>query len=95
MQPFRERGPGHPVRRFTPSLAGQPQLSGDTRTLADISSLPFVRQFASNDRAWFDAQPIPQLQRWLDGHLQSALFANVMSRFSPWKAGDKRVVFGT
>lgn len=75
-------------------LARQTQLCGSTRTLADIASFPFIRQFANHDRAWFDAQPLPHLQAWLEAHLASSLFAGVMPKFAPWQAGDTPVLFG-
>lgn len=74
-------------------LAGRSQLMGETRTLADIALFPFVRQFANTDRDWFDAQPIPDLQRWLDGHLGSDLFLGVMDKAAPWKPGDAPVIW--
>ena len=76
------------------ALAGQRQLCGDTRTLADIARFPFIRQFANTDRAWFDAQDLPELQAWLEGHLESALFKAVMPKFTPWQAGDEPILFG-
>ncbi|MBD2841388.1 glutathione S-transferase [Erythrobacter rubeus] len=75
-------------------LTDQPQLCGETRTLADIALFPFIRQFANTDRAWFDAQDIPHLQNWLEGHLSSDLFQAVMPKFTPWKAGDDPIAFG-
>lgn len=74
-------------------LSGREQLTGDRRTLADIALFPFIRQFATTDRDWFDAQPIPDLQRWLDGHLASDLFAAVMGKYAPWKPGDAPAVW--
>ena len=74
-------------------LAGREQLMGDRRTMADIALFPFIRQFATTDRDWFDAQPIPDLQRWLDGHLASNLFAAVMDKHAPWKPGDAPVLW--
>lgn len=56
------------------------QLLGDRPSLADIALFPFVRQFANTDRDWFDAQPWPNLQRWLDGHLQSERFERIMQK---------------
>ena len=56
------------------------QLLGDAPSLADIALFPFVRQFANTDRDWFDAQPWPNLQRWLNGHLQSARFERIMQK---------------
>ena len=42
--------------------------------------VPFVRQFALVDKPWFDAMPLPGLQRWLSGWLGCALFASVMDQ---------------
>ncbi len=75
-------------------LAERENLLGEYRTLADIALFPFVRQFANVDRDWFDAQPIPQLQAWLERHLESELFAAVMGKHAPWKPGDAAVIFG-
>lgn len=74
------------------ALTGQ-QLCGAVRGLADLAIMPFVRQFASVDKAWFDALPLPRLQRWLAGHLHSPLFASIMTRVSPWSPGDAAVWF--
>ena len=82
------------LRDLDARLAAQAQLCGDERTLADIALFPFIRQFANTDRAWFDAQPNPHLQRWLAGHLESDLFKNIMPKFVPWKAGDEVIKFG-
>jgi len=73
-------------------LAVQPQLCGERRGLADMAIFPFVRQFAATDREWFDAQPLPHLRAWLDGHLASPLFAAIMPRLAPWQAGDEPIV---
>lgn len=75
-------------------LTDRAQLLGERRTLVDIALFPFIRQFANVDRTWFDAQPIPQLHSWLEGHLTSELFLSVMPKFTPWKAGDAKIVFG-
>jgi len=79
---------------FDAQLAGQTQLCGDTRTLADIALFPFIRQFANTDRAWFGAQDLPDLQVWLENHLASDLFVSIMPKFSPWRAGDTPVLHG-
>ncbi len=76
-------------------LAGNGQLCGAGRGLADMAIMPFVRQFAATDRAWFDAQPLPHLQRWLEGHLTSALFSSIMIRVPFWQAGDDPVLFSS
>ncbi|MFN3458610.1 MAG: glutathione S-transferase [Novosphingobium sp.] len=74
-------------------LAQDAQLCGESRGLADIAVMPFVRQFAAVDPAWFDGQPLPNLRRWLAGHLESELFASVMGKFVPWCEGDLPVIF--
>ncbi|WP_323003318.1 glutathione S-transferase [Denitromonas sp.] len=66
-------------------LTGQAYLFGDTPSLADAALLPFVRQFAAVDPAWFDAAPLPALRRWLNAWLDSPLFAAVMVRHRTWQ----------
>ncbi|WIY24543.1 glutathione S-transferase [Parasedimentitalea psychrophila] len=53
-------------------------------SLADYAMLPFVRQFAFVDKAWFDAQPWPQLQAWLERFLASDRFAAIMNKYPQW-----------
>lgn len=55
-------------------------LCGVAATLADHAIFPFVRQYAATDRAWFDAQPVPHLRRWLDVLIASPLFETIMAR---------------
>jgi glutathione S-transferase len=62
-------------------------------TIADFAILPFVRQFALIDKLWFDAQPWPRLQAWLEQFLASAQFANVMAKYPPWQPGDPPLHF--
>jgi glutathione S-transferase len=61
-------------------------LFGTKASLADMATLPFVRQFAHTDAAWFAAQPWPQLQAWLARFEASALFESVMGKHLPWQA---------
>ena len=68
-------------------LSRSSQLFGDAPCLADIALFPFVRQFANTDRDWFDAQPWPNLQRWLDGHLTSDRFARIMQKHDLFVSG--------
>lgn len=74
-------------------LADHGQLLGKQPRLADYAIFPFIRQFANNDRNWFDAQPIPALQSWLAAHLDSDLFAAVMKKYPQWKTGDEEPIF--
>lgn len=68
-------------------------LMGSQARLADMAILPFVRQFANTDRAWFDAQGLAHLTRWLDDFLTSDAFAGVMTKYTPWQNGQDRVLF--
>jgi len=72
------------LREIDRRLAADGQLCGPARGLADAAIVPFVRQFAAVDREWFAAQPLPQLEIWLAGHLGSALFGAIMVRVPPW-----------
>ncbi len=74
------------LERLEARLSQTPQLFGDAPTLADIAIFPFIRQFANTDRAWFDTQAWPGVQRWLAGHLASERFGRVMKKWELWKS---------
>jgi glutathione S-transferase len=74
-------------------LRPAPFLGGDRPRFTDIALFPFVRQFAATDQAWFDAQPLPELHRWLSSLIQSHLFGSIMARYPKWKAGDPIILF--
>ena len=63
-------------------------LSGDRWGLLDACVAPFVRQFARTDRAWFDAQPWPQLAQWLVAFENSEAFAAVMHKHPLWASSQ-------
>jgi glutathione S-transferase len=65
---------------------GEGWLFGARTSLADLALLPFVRQFAHTDAAWFASQPWQRLQGWLSRFEASALFADVMEKHEPWQA---------
>ena len=65
----------------------------DTPSLADMAIAPFVRQFAFIDKPWFDAQPWPRLQAWLDRFLTAQAFTAVMDKYPQWAEGDAPTVF--
>lgn len=69
------------------------QLMEERPTLADHAIFPFVRQFANNDRDWFDQLPLPALQQWLAQHLASPLFATTMQKYPQWYSGDDEPLF--
>jgi len=74
-------------------LAGRAWLFGERPSLADLALLPFVRQFAHIDRAWFDAQDWPNLVAWLDQFLDSEVFLLVMNKYATWSEGDAPIWF--
>lgn len=55
-------------------------LFGARPTWGDVALFPFMRQFAMVDQAWFDAAPLPGVQRWLSSWLSCALFRAVMHK---------------
>ena len=81
------------LRKLNTLLAEKAYLLGNNPNLADMAILPFVRQFANTDRAWFDAQDWPALIRWLDRFLDSAEFAAIMTKNPPWVPDQEPVVF--
>jgi glutathione S-transferase len=76
-------------------LVAAANLCGDEPGLTDAALMPFVRQCAETDRAWFDAQPWPGLQAWLARHIASSLFEAAMVRLVPWAEGDAPICFPT
>lgn len=85
----------HMISDWELRLAGQPYLFGAHPTLADMAIAPFVRQCAHVDATWFAAQPWPSVQKWLAVFENSALFAQAMDKFAPWKSGTSGVLFPT
>lgn len=68
-------------------------LFGLVASWADMAVLPFVRQFAHTDLAWFEAQAWPQLRGWLTRWEASALFHSVMQKYPPWSSKQAGIVF--
>jgi glutathione S-transferase len=88
----RERGAQF-LRELEARLSASTHLAGAHATLADAALMPFVRQFAMVEPAWFDAQPWPRLHAWLSGWTASDLFARAMPKFAPWKTGEAGIDF--
>ena len=68
-------------------------LTGDAASLADMAILPFVRQFAHTDAAWFAVQLWPHLAAWLMRWESGELLRRVMEKYPPWQSGQAGVVF--
>jgi len=66
------------LRPLEARLHGAPYLGGATPCATDLAVMPFVRQFASVDPAWFARLDLPSVRSWLNGWLISPLFAACM-----------------
>lgn len=71
------------------SLSARPFICGDRRGVADMALLPFVRQFAAVDPAWWDGSgasaPLPALRAWLAAGIADPLFEAVMAKLPVWQ----------
>jgi len=78
------------LKALAQRLAANAYLSGPRFGFADAAILPFVRQFAHTDKAWFEQQDWPALARWLADFEASEAFAKVMEKHPVWPgvAGD-------
>ncbi|WP_439111396.1 glutathione S-transferase [Lentibacter sp.] len=76
------------IARLEAQLGDKPGLFGARPTLADLAILPFVRQFAHIDQAWFAAQPWPAVQSWLAAFKASPRFETIMQKYPPWQSPE-------
>lgn len=58
-------------------------LLGNHLTMADLAIFPFMRQFCSVDRCWFDATDFDYLKNWLELRLASVSFEKIMAKYQP------------
>ena len=68
-------------------------LVSNRLTVADVALLPFIRQFAFVNKAWFDVAPYPKIQAWLEKFITSELFNSSMVKLAPWQQGDEVIYF--
>src|SRR5664280_1188769 len=69
-------------------------LCGNHFSLADAAILPFIRQFAAVDAAWFETSPYPALKQWPNQFQSTRFFEMVMTKYLPWKSNDPVLFFG-
>ena len=81
------------LRELETRLQQHVYLCGDRASVVDYSIYSFVRQFAAVDRDWFESSQYVALVRWLEQGIKSPLFAAVMHKYAPWRAGDPVTVF--
>ena len=82
------------IQRLEGRLSQHDYFMGATPSLLDYALLPFVRQFSKVNRQLFREGPYTNLQRWLDGHMQSRLFARAMLKYPFWLESGEEFVFG-
>ena len=58
-------------------------LVKDEISLADIAIFPFIRQFVSVDKIWFEEASYPKIRAWLNHLVKSQLFNSVMEKQPP------------
>lgn len=68
-------------------------LFGQQLRLADMAIFPFVRQFASVDKTWFEQSPYPQLRSWLANLIDSSLFQSIMKKYPQWLISGQEINF--
>lgn len=76
------------LEKLDSRLQDNDYLFGRQPALVDIAIMPFVRQFALVDRAWFDQSPYINLQRWLAAWIDSEMFQSVMLKYPQWCGDD-------
>lgn len=67
-------------------------LNGLQPGYADVALMPFVRQCANVDLAWFGDQAWPHLQRWLRELIEHPLFIGVMTKHPRWQPEQPALV---
>ena len=93
VDPLRHRTLGMEfLRELDGRLERTSQLCGPVRSMTDAAIVPFVRQFAAVDQAWFNQKPLLRLKVWLADHISSELFSMIMLRVAPWALGDRPVL---
>lgn len=80
---YREQGETF-LQALEERLRHHPYLFGVDIRLADIAIVPFVRQFAHVDKAWFESAGYTHVQRWLEAWLASESFKQIMIKYPQW-----------
>ena len=96
---YAERHPEHSAEDYRKGAEGfiqklEDQLSvfdwmgGDAANAVDVALFPFIRQFAGVDPSWWQNAPYPNVRRWLENWLNSALFSVIMVKYPRWEFGQ-------
>jgi len=74
-------------------LTSQAYLFGQQPSLADMAIFPFIRQFASVDKTWFEQSHYLQVKQWLETLLVSPLFLACMKKYPTWLTSGEEISF--
>jgi len=77
---WREQAVAEMLTGLEQRLQSNAYLLAPLPCLADMAILPFIRQFAQVDRAWWDGCELAALRQWLDTLTRSPLFEAVMAK---------------
>lgn len=66
------------------ALTQKPYLLGQSPSIADIATFPFIRQFAATESDWWSDGPLPNTKKWLSKWLESELFKLIMVKHPVW-----------
>ncbi|MEQ8736063.1 MAG: glutathione S-transferase [Rhodospirillaceae bacterium] len=81
------------LKKLNERLLKTDYLCGSNFTFSDAAISPFIRQFANNDREWFNALDLSRVQNWLQNILESDRFLRVMEKYPAWESGMVEPVF--
>jgi glutathione S-transferase len=78
---------------LVPRLSSRDNLFADKVNFADIAIFPFVRQFAHVNRDWFYKFGPRPVCEWLQRHLSSKRFLQIMRKYPKWESGTMGIKF--
>jgi len=81
----------HWLCSFEQLLTAHAYLNGTEEQLLDAATAPFIRQFSMVDPARWQALDMPALKAWLERHLSSAHWQNIMVKYDPWQPGQDAI----
>jgi glutathione S-transferase len=81
------------LQKLEQQLANQAYLLAPHITWADIAILPFIRQFASVDKTWFEQANYLKVRNWLNTFIESDRFKQIMPKFKQWHERDTPITF--
>lgn len=73
-------------------LQAENYLFGEGPSFADISIMPFVRQFSMVDSEAFDEMHYPKVKQWLSSWLCSPVFLSIMSKYTQWQVNSDPIL---